>query len=611
MNKTLPAFGVIAALAFTTLTIASPAMAATGLQDPIVTESNIADLSTAGWIDEVDGDLYVDGETAALGASALDTYTVETPGYDRTAMFGPAWSTMIDGCDTRNRILQRDFATFTLASGSTCTVTTGVFDDPYSGETLNFQRTNFPNPGDGNSSAVQIDHIIPLKAGWNGGASGWTQEKRVELANDPANLWASKGSLNSSKGDRLYDSWTVPNTEFTCQYVAQMVWVATKYDVAVLPADKAAMVSTLSSPECELPISDETPAHPTPVFDVPTSVQVSDLAAGISIPFSNFEPDTSVHFVVDRVGGGTVKDVVIQADANGEGVLTIEAAAANGEQFSVTYTAYPGAEEITATQTFTARDEVVEPIVVTTSAPTVTPADECGVEGTIVYPDTTGVTYAITAGDSGSVVVTATADDGYVLSDDSATTWTLDTVEECEIGTPTFDVPDTIAASDLAAGVHLPFSGFPVNTDVRFVFSLADGTVLSDTMVTTDAQGAGILDVQATLDGNPVPAGTVFALTYYIDGEPFTQNFTATGDTTTPVDPSNPGGGKGETPSSNVSGESEIAYTGGDVAPALWIGGGVVLALIAGGVIFLIRRRDNAATPETAPDEPVLPANED
>ncbi|NMO01316.1 HNH endonuclease [Gordonia sp. TBRC 11910] len=38
-----------------------------------------------------------------------------------------------------------------------------------------------------NSSAVQIDHIVPLSYAWDMGASGWSASQRADLANDPAN----------------------------------------------------------------------------------------------------------------------------------------------------------------------------------------------------------------------------------------------------------------------------------------------------------------------------------------------------------------------------------------------------------------------------------------
>jgi len=59
--------------------------------------------------------------------------------YSREA-FGSAWKDVDrNGCDTRNDILQRDFATVILKSGTgNCKVIGGTWIDPYSNESYTF-----------------------------------------------------------------------------------------------------------------------------------------------------------------------------------------------------------------------------------------------------------------------------------------------------------------------------------------------------------------------------------------------------------------------------------------------------------------------------------------
>ncbi|WP_298038972.1 hypothetical protein [uncultured Microbacterium sp.] len=119
--------------------------------------------------------------------------------------------------------------------------------------------------------------------------------------------------------------------------------------------------------------------------------------------------------------------------------------------------------------------------------------------------------------------------------------------------------------------------------------------------------GNGILSVRATLNGSAVPEGTAFTLTYYLNGEPVTQAITATTATTPPVNPETP---ETDKPNTDVP-TGEIAYTGGALAPALWIGGGVLLALLGGIAIFLIRRRaDLNSVVESSEDTTETPAEE-
>ncbi|GBL23108.1 hypothetical protein EMGBS5_11020 [Clavibacter sp.] len=76
---------------------------------------------------------------------ALETLAVKgrapKMGYSRSA-FGPAWADVDrNGCDTRNDILKRDLTQVTFrAKTRDCVVESGVLLDPFSGESINFQR---------------------------------------------------------------------------------------------------------------------------------------------------------------------------------------------------------------------------------------------------------------------------------------------------------------------------------------------------------------------------------------------------------------------------------------------------------------------------------------
>jgi hypothetical protein len=76
-----------------------------------------------------------------------------------------------------------------------CVVLSGTLVDPFSGESINFVQ------GAKTSSEVQIDHTVALSNAWQTGAFKLTAEQRKALANDPLNLLAVKGRLNSQKGD--------------------------------------------------------------------------------------------------------------------------------------------------------------------------------------------------------------------------------------------------------------------------------------------------------------------------------------------------------------------------------------------------------------------------
>lgn len=158
-------------------------------------------------------------------------------GYART-QFGDGWLT-VGGCDTRNTILARDLQE--VQTNQFCQVVSGRLADPYTGEDVKFVR------GATTSQSVQIDHVVALSNAWQTGAQGLTESRRIELANDPLNLIAVKGSANQTKSDGDAATWLPPNKVFRCQYIARQIAVKFKYRLWVVPAEKDAMSRILSS----------------------------------------------------------------------------------------------------------------------------------------------------------------------------------------------------------------------------------------------------------------------------------------------------------------------------------------------------------------------------
>jgi hypothetical protein len=185
-------------------------------------------------------------EASTVTASAvLETLAVKgrapKTGYERS-QFGPAWSDVDrNGCDTRNDILNRDLTSIIYKPGThQCVVLSGTLLDPYSGEKIAFER------GVATSSDVQIDHVVALSNAWQTGAFKLTYEKRLAFANDPINLLAVMGRLNSQKGDGDAATWLPPRKDIRCAYVAQQIVVKAKYGLWVTPPEKAAMAGLLA-----------------------------------------------------------------------------------------------------------------------------------------------------------------------------------------------------------------------------------------------------------------------------------------------------------------------------------------------------------------------------
>jgi len=190
------------------------------------------------------GQVPVEASTKTAEA-VLETLAVKgrapKTGYERS-QFGPAWSDVDrNGCDTRNDILYRDLTSIVYKSGTRdCVVLSGVLVDPYSGEKISFER------GFRSSMEVQIDHVVALSNAWQTGAFKLSYEKRRDFANDPMNLLAVKGRLNSQKGDGDAATWLPPRKNIRCAYVSQQIVVKAKYGLWITPPEKAAMQSLLA-----------------------------------------------------------------------------------------------------------------------------------------------------------------------------------------------------------------------------------------------------------------------------------------------------------------------------------------------------------------------------
>lgn len=161
--------------------------------------------------------------------------------YDRKA-FGEPWADIDgNGCDTRNDVLARDLEQVRYRKGSRCVVASGVLNDPYVGERIDYLR------GPDTSPLVQIDHVVALGDAWRSGAYQWSASERQEFANDPKNLLAVQGQANQDKESSRADQWMPPREEFWCEYVTRQIDVKYDWDLSVAPQERDAMIRALST----------------------------------------------------------------------------------------------------------------------------------------------------------------------------------------------------------------------------------------------------------------------------------------------------------------------------------------------------------------------------
>jgi hypothetical protein len=163
--------------------------------------------------------------------------------YQRSA-FGPGWGgygyypKIPGGCEARDEVLRRDLSDVKAGDQNQCIIFSGVLHDPYTGKTLPYSRYG---PSD-----IQIDHVVALGAAWRSGASAWTQERRVEFANDISNMLAVDKQANDEKSSKTPDQWKPPR-DYWCPYAERWVGVKSLYGLTVTAAEKSALEEMLAT----------------------------------------------------------------------------------------------------------------------------------------------------------------------------------------------------------------------------------------------------------------------------------------------------------------------------------------------------------------------------
>lgn len=172
----------------------------------------------------------------------------QIPRYKRVEMFG-AWvnENSPENCyNTRGEVLLRDAvpgSKISFAPANPCQVAKGEWHDPYSDTTYKL------------SSAVQIDHVVPLKNAYRSGAYSWSQERRCHYSNflaDDQHLLAVSGRENMVKSDRGPDEYLPPNLNYTCAYVANWMRIKAVWNLSYTADEQRGIEEVLHARNCSV-----------------------------------------------------------------------------------------------------------------------------------------------------------------------------------------------------------------------------------------------------------------------------------------------------------------------------------------------------------------------
>lgn len=149
----------------------------------------------------------------------------------------PHWLDEDGDCqDTRAEILiATSQVPVTFTRNDRCTVATGRWHDPYSGNI-------FTSAGD-----LDIDHLVPLRHAHGHGGDSWDERHRRQFANDPANLLPVSASANRSKGASSPDQWLPNNRGYWCQYGQHWQQIKQRYRLLITPPEQQAIDELLGT----------------------------------------------------------------------------------------------------------------------------------------------------------------------------------------------------------------------------------------------------------------------------------------------------------------------------------------------------------------------------
>ena len=163
--------------------------------------------------------------------------------YDRLKHFGTWINDKRDrSClNTRGKVLTRDSLKSVKLDYKGCKVESGKWYDPSVDQTYT------------DAEDVEIDHFVPVKNAYIGGAWKWSKEVRCMYFNFLGNdlhLTPLNKPQNRSKADNTPERYMPPEKSYRCEYLAKWLTVKAIWNVAINPKEGAAILSYIRSENC-------------------------------------------------------------------------------------------------------------------------------------------------------------------------------------------------------------------------------------------------------------------------------------------------------------------------------------------------------------------------
>ncbi len=142
-----------------------------------------------------------------------------------------------DGCDTANEVLIAASHPSMIVVEPPCTIISGSWISLY-------DRLFASDPAE-----MTVDHMVPLEEAWLSGAWAWTAEQRRDFANDlkypDTTLRAVTRAVDDDKGSKDPGQWQPPGSGVQCGYADKWIFVKSRWNLSVDPAEYAALMEML------------------------------------------------------------------------------------------------------------------------------------------------------------------------------------------------------------------------------------------------------------------------------------------------------------------------------------------------------------------------------
>jgi hypothetical protein len=152
--------------------------------------------------------------------------------------------------NTRAFVLIRDSKTEVKMTPAGCTVESGHWDDPYTGEPHTL------------ASTIQIDHVVALKNSYMSGGHQWSQAKRCLYGNYMGNkfhLMSVNGPQNLKKSDHTPARYIPPNKAHVCEFLKNWLHIKLIWSLRITPPEGDAISDIAQDHNCD-PESFKVPA---------------------------------------------------------------------------------------------------------------------------------------------------------------------------------------------------------------------------------------------------------------------------------------------------------------------------------------------------------------